>query len=55
MQFTEEELKARLKLRVGEACVWCGEIVTNENISLNWCDPCCKKCDLEIENKWSKD
>lgn len=49
MKFTEEELEARLKLRVGKDCVWCGEIVSNENISPDWCDPCCKRCAKEIE------
>lgn len=53
MKFTEEELHERLKLRVGNECVWCGVFVTYKNISPNWCDPCCKKCASEIENKWS--
>lgn len=44
MKFSDEELSKRLEQRVGHRCVWCGIIVTYENISKDWCDPCCEEC-----------
>ena len=36
------------------ACVWCGEKLTEETKDIRWCDPCCSACADEAEEDFFK-